>query len=138
MRGVSPVIESVLLAAAVILFMLGIVGALNSFLTTVTEQKLKNTLRIDGEKLGYAILLAKKMGEEASGEVKIYVELADVPEEIEVKEGGVYVRSGDEVVRVPIYGVEAYVNSTHNRITNAQGYHPYVLYSNGEIRLGVE
>jgi len=138
MKGVSPVIESVLLAAAVIMFMLGIVNGLKNFAEIVSTQKLKNTLKIDGEKIAYTILLAKKIGEEGSGEVKIYVDLADIPEVIEVNEDGVVVSSGKEKVKISLHGAERYVNKSYARVTNAEGYKVYVLYSNGEIRLGAD
>ncbi len=138
MRGVTSVVESVLLAAAVILFIVGISGGLNDFITTVTEQRLKNSLKIDGEKVAYAILLAKKIGGEGSGEVKIYLDLASIPEYITVNDENVVVKSGTTEVEVPLYGAGRYVNTSFRTITNAKGYDPYVLYADGTIKLGVE
>ncbi|HDR53100.1 MAG TPA: hypothetical protein ENN60_00275 [archaeon] len=135
MKGVSPVLESVLLAGAVITFLMFIAGAFNDLVDIITDDKIRNSLEIDANKVAYAIIFAYTHGTQ-EGTTNLKLGLADLPEEIWV-DGGVRAKSGNRRVLVSLHGLENEMNVS-GRIVNTRGFTPYVKYQDGVIYLGVE
>ena len=135
MKGISAVLESVLLAGAVIMFMIYIVGTFNDIVDLITNDKVRNSLKIDAKKVAYAIIFAQTEGSE-KGTTTINLELADIPEEIWYSDG-LWAKSGNKRVFVELHGLEEEVNVT-GRIVNTRGFTPYVKYQDGVIYLGVD
>ena len=135
MKGVSSVLESVLLAGAVITFMMFIAGAFNDLIDIITDDKIRNSLEIDSNKVAYAIIFTYTHGLR-EGTTILKLDLANIPEEIWFDDG-VRGKSGNRRVLVGLHGLEDYVNVS-GRIVNTRGFTPYVKYQDGVIYLGVE
>lgn len=135
MRGVSAVLENVLLAGAIITFMIFIVGAFNELVDVISDDKIRNSLKIDAKKVAYAIVFAHTEGSE-KGTVTINLDLADIPEEIWY-EDGLWATSGNKRVFVELNGLEGELNIS-GRIVNTRGFIPYVKFQDGVIYLGVK
>lgn len=135
MKGISPVIESILLAGAVIMFMMYIASSFNDIINLITEDKVKNSLEIDANKVAYAVIYAHTEGGQ-TGTTTMKLDLADIPEEIWFDEG-IRARSGSRQVLVTLHGLEDEVNVS-GRIINTKGFTPYVKYEDGVVYLGVE
>ncbi|MBR9689652.1 MAG: hypothetical protein GOV01_02005 [Candidatus Altiarchaeota archaeon] len=135
MKGVSSVIETVLMAAAVILFMVYIMGAFSAFTDRVVSERTRTALNIDSQKVVNAILLARR--EIGSGTSKFYIELADVPSEINVEAGHVIAKTRTTTVNTSIFNMDSYVTFT-GTIINSRGKKPYIQSSGNTITLGAE
>ena len=137
MKGVSPVVETVLMAAAIILFLIYLVGAFNDFTTLVGNERTRTALAVDSSKVTHAILLARR--EVGAGSSKFYLELADIPSEIKVQGGRIIAKTRNGLIKVntSLYNMDSYVNFT-GKIINAKGLKPYVSSSGDTITLGVE
>ena len=135
MKGVSAVLENVLLAGAIITFMIYIVGAFNEIVEVISSDKIRNSLKIDAKKVAYAVVFAQTEGSQ-KGTVTINLDLADIPEEIWY-ENGLWATSGNKRVFVELNGLEGELNVS-GRIVNTKGFIPYVKYLDGVIYLGVE
>ena len=135
MRGLSAVLENVLLAGAVIVFMIYIVGAFNEVVETITNDKIRNSLKIDAKKVAYAIIFAQTEGS-TKGTTTVKLELADIPEEFWFSDG-LWAKSGNKRIFVELHGIEDEVNIS-GKIVNTKGFTPYVKYLDGVVYLGVE
>ena len=135
MKGVSPVIETVLIAAAIIIFMVYLVGAFNSFSDTVVRERTRMAMTVDSQKVVNAILLARR--EIGSGTSKVYLTLADVPYEMEVIGGNIVASTRNMKVNTSVYNMSSYVTFS-GKIINAKGQKPYIISSGDTISFGVE
>jgi hypothetical protein len=137
MKGVSPVIETVLMAAAIVIFLVYLMGAFNDFTTRVGNERTRSALVIDSQKVAHAILLSRR--EVGAGTAKFYLDLADVPSEIRVQDGYIIARTQNGLVKVntSLYNMDSYVTFT-GKIVNSKGLKPYVASSGNAITLGVE
>lgn len=135
MKGVSPVIETVLIAAAIIVFMVYLVGAFNSFSDTVVRERTRMAMTVDSQKVVNAILLARR--EIGSGTSKVYLTLADVPYEMEVIGGNIVASTRNMKVNTSVYNMSSYVTFS-GKIINAKGQKPYIISSGDTISFGVE
>ncbi|MBR9681319.1 MAG: hypothetical protein GOV00_00810 [Candidatus Altiarchaeota archaeon] len=135
MRGVSAVLENVLLAGAIMMFMIYIVGAFNEVVDVITNDRIRNSLQIDAKKVAYAIVFAHTEGSE-KGTVTINLDLADIPEEMWFNDG-LWAKSGNKRIFIELHGLENEVNVS-GRIVNTKGFTPYVKYEDGVVYLGVD
>jgi outer membrane receptor for monomeric catechols len=135
MKGVSPVIETVLMAAAIVVFLIYFMGAFNDFTVRVASERTRMALVIDSQKVVHAILLARR--EVGAGESKFYVELADVPSTMEVRDGRLITSTRAMTVNTSLYNMDSYVTFT-GEIVNTKGKKPYIASSGDTITLGVE
>ena len=137
MKGVSPVVETVLMAAAIVIFLVYLMGAFNDFTSRIGSERMRNALVIDSHKVAHAVLLARR--EVGAGTAKFYLELADVPSEIKIQDGYIIARtqSGLTSVNTSLYNLDSYVSFT-GKIVNSKGLKPYVASSGNTITLGVE
>ncbi len=135
MRGISAILENVLLAGAIIMFMIYIVGAFNDIVDVISNDKVRNSLNIDANKVAYAIIFAQTEGSN-KGTTTISLDLAEIPEEIWFSDG-IWAKSGNKRVFVGLHGLEDEINVS-GKIVNTKGFVPYVKYQDGVIYLGVE
>ena len=135
MKGISSIVENVLLAGAIIMFMVYIVGAFNDVVDVITNEKVRNSLDIDAKKVAYAIIFTYTEGSE-KGTARVELDLADIPEEIWFDEG-VWAMSGNKRTFATLYGLENEINVT-GTIINTKGFTPYVKYEGGVVYLGVD
>jgi len=134
-RGVSPVIETVLMAAAIVIFMVYLMGAFGDFVERVSHERARNALVIDSHKVAHAILLSRR--EVGAGQSKLYLDLAELPSEIEIKNGYVIASTRSQTVNTSIYNMDSYVNF-QGKIVNSREQRPYVSSSGNTITLGAE
>ncbi|MBR9680874.1 MAG: hypothetical protein GOU98_03565 [Candidatus Altiarchaeota archaeon] len=135
MKGVSSVIETVLMAAAVITFLVYLMGAFGTFTEMVVGERTRTALNIDAQKVINAVLLARR--EVGAGDSKFYIDLADLPSEIEIKNGHVIARTRTISVNKTIFNLDSYV-SFQGVIVNTQGKRPFIRSSGDVVTLGVE
>lgn len=135
MKGISPVIETVLMAAAVIIFLVYLMGAFSTFTNRVVSERVRTALDIDAQKVINAVLLARH--EVGAGESKFYLSLADLPSKIEVVDGHVIAKTRTITVNRTIFNIDSYVNFVGN-IVNSKGKKPYIKSSGDTITLGVD
>lgn len=134
-KGVSPVIETVLMAAAVVIFMVYLMGAFGDFVERISRERARNALVIDSHKVAHAILLARR--EVGAGQSKFYLDLADMPSEIEVSDGRIIASTRTQTVNTSIYNMDSYVDF-QGKIVNSEGLRPYVSCSGDTVTLGAE
>lgn len=135
MKGVSAVIETVLMAAATIIFLVYLMGAFNNFTTIVMRERTRTALLIDSYKVAHAILLARK--EVGTGNSKFYLDLADIPSEITIQDGYILASTRTMSVNTSFYGMDSYVSFT-GKIVNSKSMKPYVSSSGNTVTLGVD
>ncbi len=135
MRGVVPAVETVLLAAAIVIFMVYLVDALNDFVDRVSTERAKAAMEIDAQKAINTILLARR--EIGQGSAKFYIDLSDIPYEMKVSGGNLVLKSRNARVNATLFGMDAYV-TFQGKIVNAKGQRPYIYSSGNSITLGVE
>ena len=134
-KGVAPAIETVLLAAAIVVFMVYLVDAFNQFIDRVSSERAKVAMEIDASKVINTIILARK--ELGQGSSKFYIDLSDIAYDMYVKDGRLIVKSKRTTVNKTLYGLDTYV-SFSGKIINSKGQKPYVYSSGNSITLGVE
>ena len=134
-KGLSPVIETVLMAAAVIIFLVYLMGAFGTFTERVVKERTRNALDIDAQKVINAVLLARR--EVGAGDAKFYIKLADLPSEITITNGYLIAKTRTLSVNKTIFNLDSYV-SFQGTIVNTQGKRPYIESSGNVITLGVE
>lgn len=137
MKGVSPVIETVLMAAAIVIFLVYLMGAFNDFTERIGNERTRTALVIDSHKVAHAVLLARR--EVGAGSAKFYLDLAGLPSEIKVQDGYIIAKTQNGLTRVntSLYNLDSYVTFT-GKIVNSRGMKPYVSSSGDTITLGVE
>lgn len=135
MKGVSPVIETVLMAAAVIIFLVYLMGAFNDFTQRVSTERTRTALTIDSQKVIHSIILSRK--ELRGGSSKFYLDLADIPSEISIKDGYVIAKTRSISVNTSIYNLDSYV-TFQGRIKNTKSRRPFISSSGNMVTLGVE
>jgi len=135
MKGISPVIETVLIAAATVLFMVYLVGAFNDFSDTVVRERTRMAMSVDSQKVINAILLARR--EIGEGTAKIYLSLADVPYDMEVIDGTLVAKSRNMKVNSTMFNMSSYLTFT-GTLVNSKGQRPYVISSGNQITFGVD
>ena len=137
MKGAALIIETILLAAAIILFLIALISTFNRMTTDFTRERIRHALRLDAEKVAYSILMARDLAGE-SGEATVYPELtANLQPTIWVEGGYLRAKAGGVQTRISLYGLDSYVQIS-GRIKGTRIQKPYVRASSGAIQLGVE
>lgn len=135
MKGISPVIETVLIAAATVIFLVYLTGAFNDFSERVLRERTRVAMALDSQKVVNAILLARR--ELGTGTSKIYLTLVDTPYEMEVSGGYLVASSRRHEIKTPIYNLDSYVTFS-GTIANSRGKKPYIISSGDTVTLGSE
>ncbi len=135
MKGVSSVIETVLTAAATILFLVYLVEALNDFSDRVVNERMRVAMSIDSQKVINAILLARR--EVRDGQAKFYVSLSDINYEMSVQDGALITKNRNHLTNTSIFNMDSYLTFS-GKIINSKNQKPYVISSGNQIILGVE
>ena len=135
MKGVSSVIETVLIAAATLLFLVYLVEALNSFSDRVVNERTRVAMSIDSQKIINAILLARR--EIGSGQAKFYVSLSEINYEMFIQGGNLIARNRNHLTNTSLFNMDSYLTFS-GKIVNSKNQKPYVISSGNQITLGVE
>ena len=135
MKGVSSVIETVLIAAATVLFLAYLVGALNDFSTRVVSERTRVAMIVDSQKVINSILLARR--EIGSDQARFYLSLSDVSYEMSVQNGYLIARNRDHTTNTSLFNLDSYLTFS-GKIINSKGQKPYIISSGSLVTLGVE
>ncbi|MBR9679745.1 MAG: hypothetical protein GOU99_01690 [Candidatus Altiarchaeota archaeon] len=137
MKGASMIIETILLAAAIILFLVALVSAFNTMTEKFTRERIQQALYLDAQRTAYSILLARDIAGD-NGEATVYPEMTrGLQPEIWVQDGDIKARKGSITVSLSIYGIDSYVDIS-GRIKGTRIQQPFVRATSGAIELGVE
>lgn len=135
MKGVSAVIETVLIAAATVIFLVYLLGAMNDFANRISGERIRNALSIDSQKVINAVLLARKSAE--NGEAKFYLPLSDLSYEMYVEDGRLITKSRSVTLNTSIFNMDSYVTFT-GHIINSKEKRPYITCSGDTVTMGTE
>ena len=135
MKGLSSIIDTVLIAAATLLFMMGLINVLNDFTTRVSTERTRAALVIDSQKVINSILLARR--EIGDGNAKFFVSLADFPYDLYVQNGYLIAKSSEHTINTSLFNMANYI-TFNGKIKNSKGQKPYIISSGNTITFGVE
>lgn len=135
MKGVSSVIETVLTAAATILFLVYLVEALDHFSDRVVDERTTIAMSIDSQKVINSILLARR--EIGNGQAKFYLSLSDVSYEMTIQDGFLITRNRNHLTNTSLFNMNSYITFS-GKIINSRKLKPYIISSGNQIILGVE
>lgn len=131
------IIETILLAAAIILFLVALVSTFNTMTEKFTRERVQQALYLDAQRTAYSILLARDIAG-SSGEATVYPEMTSgLRPEIWVQDGDIKARTGTITVSLSLYGLDSYVDIS-GRIKGTRVQKPYVKATSGAVELGVE
>jgi hypothetical protein len=134
-KGVSAVIETVLIAGATVIFLVYLMGALNDFTSRISGERIRNALSIDSQKVINAILLARKATQ--SGEAKFHIPLSDIQYEMYEEDGRLITKSRSVTLNTSIFSMDSYVTFT-GHIINSKEKRPYITCSGDTVTMGTE